>query len=144
MKDFVLFLVYFWIFCNMLVSYGGLLKIWSCCGAWEVIPNYNNLAASLCCRALTTHGGYGWNNNWQPLVQIVQGHLFHHSNQLQYLQKHWKWLKGMLKFLKSLMLFTRWWEVSDSFQTYSIDRLFPQPYHNTVKENWLFFFWMLR
>ena len=37
----------------------------------------------------------------------------------------------------------RWWEVSDPFQTNSIDRLCIQPYHITMRKSWLFLSWLV-
>ena len=141
MKDFVLCSGNFCTFCIILVLQGSLVNMWSCCGAYMIVAksNLDNLAASSCCRALTMHGDYGWNNNWQPLIPLVQVHLIHRFNQqmiaivpteaLEMVKKHVK-----IPYLcREFWCFSpRWWEVSYPLHTNSIDRLCTQPYHNTV------------
>jgi len=89
---------------------------------------------------------------WQlPLLPNVLNLIYHHLSKNRLLVWHWKYYKALRCHCKNPWNVAwnfwhsspRWREVSDPIQTNSIDRLWTQPYHFTMRKSWLFLSWLV-
>ena len=97
-----------------------------------------------CCLLVLQSFNNAWrlwiNVNQQPQILIVKKQQIIVIAPAEALEE----VKGMLKFCRKLWCSSpRWWKVSDTLHTNSIDRLCTQPYHYIVRKSWLFLSWLV-